>query len=112
MTSGLLAARAISAAFGRGRDTSPRDGYKLRVLLAPASDARRLQPVRVIVATDTSIEAMVAWSDLGKYVAVDVRSANSVASTSDDEDDGRGEHGSEVSHRGTVPMFRVDEQAS
>jgi murein DD-endopeptidase MepM/ murein hydrolase activator NlpD len=34
---------------------------------------------------------MVAWSDMGKYVAVDVRSANSVASSSgDDEDDGKG----------------------
>jgi murein DD-endopeptidase MepM/ murein hydrolase activator NlpD len=34
---------------------------------------------------------MVAWSDKGKYVAVDVRSANSVASsTDDDEDDGKG----------------------
>jgi murein DD-endopeptidase MepM/ murein hydrolase activator NlpD len=82
---------AISAAFGRGRDTSPRDGYKLRVLLAPGSDARRLRPVRVVVATDSSVEAMVAWSDKGKYVAVDVRSANSVASSNgDDEDDGKG----------------------
>jgi murein DD-endopeptidase MepM/ murein hydrolase activator NlpD len=34
---------------------------------------------------------MVAWSDKGKYVAVDVRSANTVASSgSDDEDDGKG----------------------
>ncbi len=74
--------KAITAAFGgRGKDSSPRDGYKLRVLLAPASDARRLQPVRVIIATDTSVEAMVAWSDKGKYVSVDVRSANSVASS-------------------------------
>jgi murein DD-endopeptidase MepM/ murein hydrolase activator NlpD len=33
----------------------------------------------------------VAWSEMGKYVAVDVRSANSVASSSgDDEDDGKG----------------------
>jgi murein DD-endopeptidase MepM/ murein hydrolase activator NlpD len=84
--------KAISAAFGRGRDTSPRDGYKLRVLLAPTSDGIRLRPVRVVVATDTSVEAMVAWSDKGKYVAVDVRSANSVASSTadDDEDDGKG----------------------
>ena len=74
--------KAITAAFGgRGKDSSPRDGYKLRVLLAPGSDARRLQPVRVIIATDTTVEAMVAWSDKGKYVAVDVRSANSVASS-------------------------------
>ena len=84
--------KAITAAFGgRGRDSPPRDGYKLRVLLAPGADAKRLRPVRVIVATETSIEAMVAWSELGKYVAVDVRSANSVASsTNEDEDDGKG----------------------
>jgi murein DD-endopeptidase MepM/ murein hydrolase activator NlpD len=84
--------KAITTAFGnRGRDSTPRDGYKLRVLLAPTSDGKRLQPVRIIVATDTSIEAMVAWSDKGKYVSVDVRSANSVASSgNDDEDDGKG----------------------
>jgi murein DD-endopeptidase MepM/ murein hydrolase activator NlpD len=85
--------KAITTAFGgRGKDSSPRDGYKLRVLLAPASDGSRLRPIRVIIATDTSVEAIVAWSDLGKYVAVDVRSANSVASSSsdDDDDDGKG----------------------
>jgi len=84
--------KAITTAFGvRGKDSTPRDGYKLRVLLAPASDGTRLQPVRIIIATDTSIEAMVAWSEMGKYVAVDVRSANSVATSSDDDaDDGKG----------------------
>src|SRR6478735_10556377 len=84
--------KAITAAFGgRGKDSSPRDGYKLRVLLAPGSDVVRLRPVRVIIATDSSVEAMVAWSEIGKYVAVDVRSANSVASSaSDDDDDGKG----------------------
>ena len=84
--------KAITAAFGvRGRDSSPKDGYKLRVLLAPGTVAARLRPVRVVIATDTNVEAMVAWSDMGKYVAVDVRSANSVASSSgDDEDDGKG----------------------
>jgi murein DD-endopeptidase MepM/ murein hydrolase activator NlpD len=84
--------KAITTAFGgRGKDSSPRDGYKLRVLLAPGSDVVRLRPVRVIIATDTSVEAMVAWSEMGKYVAVDVRSANSVASSSgDDDDDGKG----------------------
>ena len=84
--------KAITAAFGgRGKDITPRDGYKLRVLLAPGGDAKRLRPVRVIIATDTNIEAIVAWSELGKYVAVDVRSANSVASsTSEEEDDGKG----------------------
>jgi murein DD-endopeptidase MepM/ murein hydrolase activator NlpD len=83
--------KAIAAAFGRGKDTSPRDGYKLRVLLAPAGGGKRLQPVRVIIATDSSIDAMVAWSDKGKYVAVDVRSANTtVAASDDEEDDGKG----------------------
>ncbi|TMJ86590.1 MAG: M23 family metallopeptidase [Alphaproteobacteria bacterium] len=85
--------KAITAAFGgRGRDSSPKDGYRLRVLLAPGRDMRRLQPVRVVIATETSVEAMVAWSDKGKYVAVDVRSANTIASSAndDDEDDGKG----------------------
>jgi murein DD-endopeptidase MepM/ murein hydrolase activator NlpD len=84
--------KAITAAFGgRGKDSSPRDGYKLRVLLAPGSDGIRLRPVRVVIATDTAVEAMVAWSEMGKYVAVDVRRANSVASSaSDEDDDGKG----------------------
>jgi len=84
--------KAITTAFGgRGKDSSPRDGYKLRVLLAPASDGIRLRPVRVVIATDTAVEAMVAWSEMGKYVAVDVRRANSVASSgNDDDDDGKG----------------------
>jgi murein DD-endopeptidase MepM/ murein hydrolase activator NlpD len=83
--------KAITAAFGgRGKDSSPRDGYKLRVLLAPASDGIRLRPVRVVIATDTAVEAIVAWSELGKYVSVDARRANSVASSSSDEDDDDG----------------------
>ena len=107
--------KAITTAFGgRGKDSAPRDGYKLRVLLAPSSDGKRLQPVRVVVATDTSVEAMVAWSDLGKYVAVDVRSANSVASSSgDDEDDGKGvrlyQSIYETALRNHVPRAVVDD---
>ena len=58
----------------------------------PASGGKRLQPVRVIIATDSAVEAIVAWSDKGKYVSVDPRSANSVASAAsdDEEDDGKG----------------------
>jgi murein DD-endopeptidase MepM/ murein hydrolase activator NlpD len=49
----------------------------------------------VIVANDTAVEAVAALSDLGKYVAVDVTSMNSVtetaeASDDDDDDDGTG----------------------
>ncbi len=107
--------KAITAAFGgRGKDSSPRDGYKLRVLLAPASDGIRLRPVRVIIATDTAVEAMVAWSELGKYVAVDVRRANSVASSSnDDDDDGKGvrlyQSIYETALRNHVPRPVIDE---
>jgi murein DD-endopeptidase MepM/ murein hydrolase activator NlpD len=49
----------------------------------------------VIVANETAVEAVAALSDLGKYVAVDVASMNTVtetpeASDDDDDDDGTG----------------------
>jgi murein DD-endopeptidase MepM/ murein hydrolase activator NlpD len=47
----------------------------------------------VIVANDSTIEAVAALSDLGNYVAVDVTSMNSVgeiADNNDDDDDGSG----------------------
>jgi murein DD-endopeptidase MepM/ murein hydrolase activator NlpD len=48
-----------------------------------------------MVANDTTIEAVAALSDLGKYVAVDVQSMNTVAEAAaaaddDDDDDGTG----------------------
>ncbi|MBX9649059.1 MAG: M23 family metallopeptidase [Xanthobacteraceae bacterium] len=91
-------AKAIAATLGaRGRDGGLKEGAKLRILMAPASPApgARLQPYRVIVANDTTIEAVAALSDIGKYVAVDVQSMNTVAEAvdskdDDDEDDGTG----------------------
>ena len=92
-------AKVVAAQFGgRGRDGGLREGQKVRVLMAPAGPGRRPQAFRVIIANDTSLEAMVALSDLGKYVNVDVASLNTkgatvdVASNDDDdeEDDGRG----------------------
>ena len=91
-------AKAIAATLGpRGRDGGLKEGQKLRILMAPASltPGARLQPYRVIVANDTSVEAVAALSDIGKYVAVDVQSMNTVAeavdnSSDDDEDDGSG----------------------
>jgi murein DD-endopeptidase MepM/ murein hydrolase activator NlpD len=92
-------ARAIAATLGpRGRDGGLKEGQKLRILMVPAGPGQRLQPYRVIVANDSTIEADVALSDLGKYVAVDVQSMNTAtdpADTSssnddDDEDDGTG----------------------
>jgi murein DD-endopeptidase MepM/ murein hydrolase activator NlpD len=91
-------AKAIAATLGpRGRDGGLKEGQKLRILMAPASPAAgaRLQPYRVVVANDTAVEAVAALSDIGKYVAVDVQSMNTVAETADnssddDEDDGSG----------------------
>jgi murein DD-endopeptidase MepM/ murein hydrolase activator NlpD len=93
-------ARAIAATLGpRGRDGGVKEGEKLRILMGPASSAAeyRPQPYRVIIANDTTIEAVAALSDLGKYVAVDVQSMNTVADTADntsnnddDDDDGSG----------------------
>jgi murein DD-endopeptidase MepM/ murein hydrolase activator NlpD len=91
-------AKAIAATFGqRGREGGLKEGQKLLVLLAttgPPGPSQRLQPVRVIISGDKGPEAVVALSDMGKYVSVDVRSLNTdteVADTSDDDDDdGRG----------------------
>ncbi len=93
-------ARAIALTLGaRGRDGGLKEGQKLRILMAPSGlgPAARLQPYRVIVANDTTVEAVAALSDVGKYVAVDVQSMNTVAEApagkdddEDDEDDGSG----------------------
>ena len=108
--------KAITAALGaRGRDGSVRDGQKLRVLLAPTADAKRLQPVRVIIAGDASVEAVVALSDLGKYVAVDVRSMDTEVAQAkeEEEDDGKGVrlHQSiyETALRNQVPRPLIDD---
>ncbi|EKS32733.1 peptidoglycan DD-metalloendopeptidase family protein [Afipia clevelandensis] len=82
----------------RGRDGGLREGQKLRIMMAGTGPGlQRQQPVRVIVANETTIEAVAALSDLGKYVAVDPASFNSVTETAansrdddDDEDDGTG----------------------
>ena len=81
-------AKAIAATLGaRGRDGGLKEGQKLRILMAPAGPApgARLQPYRVIVANESTIEAVAALSDLGKYVAVDVQSMNTVTETADNE---------------------------
>jgi murein DD-endopeptidase MepM/ murein hydrolase activator NlpD len=86
--------KSIAATLGaRGREGGLKEGQKLRILMAPAGPGQRLQPYRVIVANDSTIEAVAALSDLGKYVAVDVQSMNTVAEAADngdDEDDGSG----------------------
>ena len=93
-------AKSIATTLGaRGRDGGLKEGEKLRILMAPAGPGagQRLQPYRVIVANDSAVEAVAALSDLGKYVAVDVQSMNTVTETAennssddDDDDDGTG----------------------
>jgi murein DD-endopeptidase MepM/ murein hydrolase activator NlpD len=90
-------AKSIAATLGvHGRDGGLKEGEKLRILMAPVGPepGQRLQPYRVIVANETSVEAVAALSDLGKYVAVDVQSMNTTTETADnsddDDDDGTG----------------------
>ena len=80
---------AIARVLGpRGRDGGVKEGQKLRVLLAPVPGGQRLQPIRIIVASDTSIDAVAALSDSGKYVAVDVsHAATDVADNSEGGND-------------------------
>jgi len=113
--------KAIAATLGpRGRDNGLKEGEKLRILMAPASPGARLQPFRVIVANDTTVEAVAALSDLGKYVAVDVSSINTVTDTADakstddeEDDDGSGvrlyQSIYETALRNKVPMPVIDE---
>ena len=80
---------AITRVLGpRGRDGGIKEGQKLRVLMTPVAGGQRLQPIRVIVASDTSIDAVAALSDTGKYVAVDVRNVDTeVAENAEDTTD-------------------------
>jgi murein DD-endopeptidase MepM/ murein hydrolase activator NlpD len=83
--------RQLTAVLGaRGRDGGLREGQKLRILFAP--DGGRLRAVRVVIAGDSAVEAVVALSDTGKYVAVDVQSLSSgtteiAEADEDDEND-------------------------
>jgi murein DD-endopeptidase MepM/ murein hydrolase activator NlpD len=79
---------AVAAVLGgRGKEAGLKEGQKLRVLMAPTAAGGRLQPIRVILANDTSAEAVVALSDTGKYVPVDVHSVDTeVASASEEEE--------------------------
>jgi murein DD-endopeptidase MepM/ murein hydrolase activator NlpD len=68
---------AINKTLGRyGQADGIKEGQKLRVLLSPEPDAKHVQPVRVIVADDAAVEAVVALSDAGKYVSVDARNVD------------------------------------
>ena len=111
---------AILAVLGaRGRDGGVRENHKLRVLLAPIADSSATHPIRVVIANDTSVEAVVAWSDHGRYVAVDIRNLETeIARTrqqqqEEEEDDGRGvrlyQSIYETALRHQIPRAMIDE---
>ena len=114
---------AIVAAFGAlGRDGGLKEGEKLHILLEPASPAgdTRLKPYRVIIADDTTVEADVALSDFGRYVAVDVQNMNTGSDTADNnanDDDGNDDAGGarlyrsvyESALRDKIPMSVINQ---
>jgi murein DD-endopeptidase MepM/ murein hydrolase activator NlpD len=71
----------------RGRDGGIKEGEKLRVLMAPLAAGQPPQPIRVIVANEAAVEAVVALADTGKYVAVDTKNFGDVADNADDNSD-------------------------
>jgi murein DD-endopeptidase MepM/ murein hydrolase activator NlpD len=81
---------AIARVLGpRSFDGGIKEGQKLRILMAPVLGAQpRLQPIRVIIASDSGIDAVVALADTGKYVSVDVKNIETeVAESSEDSND-------------------------
>lgn len=85
--------KAIQSVLGaRGRDNGLKEGQRLKILLSQLVGGNRQQPIRVIVMGESTIEAVVALSDGGRYVSVDVASINTAVAeaSEEEEDDGRG----------------------
>jgi murein DD-endopeptidase MepM/ murein hydrolase activator NlpD len=108
---------AVMSVLGRGRD-GIREGQKLRVLLAPTTGSKALRPIRVIVASDSGIDAVVALADTGKYVPVDVKNvdtevAENTEQNSDDNDTPGGvrlyQSVYETALRNQIPVPIIDE---
>ena len=80
---------AIARVLGpRSFDGGIKEGQKLRILMTPVLAEQRLQPIRVIIASESGIDAVVALADTGKYVPVDVKNVDTdVAESSEDNDD-------------------------
>ncbi len=80
--------KSIAAILGpRGRDNGLKEGQKLRILMAPTEAGHRAQPIRVIVAGDSAIEAVVAYSDTGKYVSVDIQNMETEVAEAPEDDE-------------------------
>ena len=77
------------------RDNGLKEGQKLRVLMG-AAGAAHMQPLRVIVAGDSAIEAAAALSDTGKYVPVDLRNVDTDITEAGQDEDASEDDGSGV----------------
>jgi murein DD-endopeptidase MepM/ murein hydrolase activator NlpD len=74
----------------------------------------RMQPARVVLSGDSGVDAVVALSDMGKYVAFDTQSAeNAITEGSDDEEDSGGvrlyQSIYETALRNQIPRPVIDE---
>jgi murein DD-endopeptidase MepM/ murein hydrolase activator NlpD len=108
--------KAIGAVLGlRARDGYLKESQKLRVLLSPVRGTERLQPVRIMLVDDQGIEAVAALSDMGRYVSVDVQSAEAPTAEADDDEDDVGsgvrlyQSIYETALRNRVPQAVIDE---
>ncbi|MBI3434492.1 MAG: LysM peptidoglycan-binding domain-containing M23 family metallopeptidase [Proteobacteria bacterium] len=105
-------ARIATALGPLGRDDGLKEGQKLRVLIAPAAPGQPALPARVIVMSESVVEAVVALSDLGRYVSVDVQSAETQVADVDEEDDRGGvrlyQSLYETGLRNNIPRLVID----
>ena len=108
--------KKIAAVLGpRAGDNAIKEGQKLRVLLMPTANGTRLQPIRVIVARDDAVDAVVALSDTGKYVSVDVKNvdAETAENGGQSPDDGSGvrlyQSIYETARRDQIPDLVIEE---
>ena len=84
-------ARAVAAAFQRGRDGTVKDGLRIRLLLQ--SEGKVIHPLRVSLFSDAGHEGTVAMSDTGRFVSVAEPTETDVVGVSeeaDGDDDGPG----------------------
>ncbi|MFG1481025.1 M23 family metallopeptidase [Xanthobacter sp. V4C-4] len=81
-------ARALSVAFGRGKEGKVRDGLRLRMLLQQEGD--RILPLRVSLFSDSGHEGTIALSDRNEFVNVPEPAETETTGVSEDADDDSG----------------------
>ncbi|WP_454918947.1 peptidoglycan DD-metalloendopeptidase family protein [Xanthobacter sediminis] len=81
-------ARALSVAFGRGKEGTVKDGLRLRMLLQ--QDGERILPLRVSLFSDSGHEGTIALSDRNEFVNVPEPAETETTGVSEDTDDDSG----------------------